>query len=573
MNNFQERNFLEMFATANPQQFRMFMDNFTPNIPTRYLLNVEATQFTLGKTKKTLERVAQQATKLHLLHKDGNQSATADHVISILVTSCNLAETDQLFVRCKGRFGNKLNICTISSKEKNSKNGSGRSIDHFITTLSTAKRKNCPDILLMCCHSQRITYDLVKLMEAQHNLMLNEGARAFRFKFNLFIDEADKNIKMVASALNNIIKQKLHERTIKDVNFITATPSKNFWKILSKIGINDLDNFDFGLSISKEERLEAARKYRSILNQPFTDFTTPALIDTLAYVKAVINESGLIDKKKRNIIFAPAKNSLKDHDRIAKYFHNEGWWVFMHNGPFKGFIEPHQGKRITVEEIKKVYELDELCELRDVFREWNNRHPNESLAITGHSTIKRAITFNTNGFGFTHMIFSAEHTKNLADFVQLLGRCCGKKEFCKEIQIIGYKKPIEEAKEFVRNILELKLEDLEKYNKDDFKINKANDGVIIEKFDNQIDAIQKLLDVFNERKRRIRPKFRGDQRYVNENGFYINKLRDEEGVMSYQHIYNNRACGIGISPPYRTHICYENLEDKNSICWVICYAK
>ena len=120
------------------------MDNYTDLIPTRYVLNVEATQFTLGKTKKTLDNVAQQATKLHLLHKDGNQSATADHVISILITSCNLAETDQLFVRCKGRFGNKLNICTISSKEKNSKNGSGRSIDHFYHYIIYRKTKKLP---------------------------------------------------------------------------------------------------------------------------------------------------------------------------------------------------------------------------------------------------------------------------------------------------------------------------------------------------------------------------------------------------------------------------------------------
>ena len=51
------------------------------------------------------------------------------------------------------------------------------------------------------------------------------------------------------------------------------------------------------------------------------------------------------------------------------------------------------------------------------------------------------------------------------------------------------------------------------------------------------------------------------------------EVGDEETVMSYQHIYNNRACGIGISTPYRTHICYTNLEDKNSISWIICYAK
>ena len=38
MSKFQDKDIFEMFARANPQQFRMYMENYTKLIPTRYLL-------------------------------------------------------------------------------------------------------------------------------------------------------------------------------------------------------------------------------------------------------------------------------------------------------------------------------------------------------------------------------------------------------------------------------------------------------------------------------------------------------------------------------------------------------
>ena len=38
-----------------------------------------------------------------------------------------------------------------------------------------------------------------------------------------------------------------------------------------------------------------------------------------------------------------------------------------------------------------------------------------SLAITGYWTIERGITFNTDGFNFTHMIISKYHSNKLID--------------------------------------------------------------------------------------------------------------------------------------------------------------
>ena len=564
----------ELFLSNRKQDFRLFMEQFEKPDPIKYKLNVEATQFTIGKTSKTLMDVAKNATKLHLLHAGENNDPTADHIISIIITSCNLAETDQMFVRCKNKFRRKLNICTISSKEKNKNNGSGKSINHFISTLCTSSRKTCPDILLMCCHSQRISNDIIKLMEAQHNLMMNEGARAFRFKFNIFIDEADKNIKLVANSLNTILQRRLDINTIKEVNFITATPSKKFWKTLRKINITELDNFDFGCEISKEQREEALRKYRSILTQEFIDYQTPLFIDTLSYIKKVIVESGIIDSNKRNIVFAPAKNSIKDHVDIANWFINNGWWVFLHNGRFKGFISP-LNEKFTVKDLKIKYNMSESTELRDVFVEWNKRHSNSSLAITGYSTITRGITFCTTGFNFTHMIFSAAHTKNLAEFVQLLGRCCGHEKYCDNIKIIGFKEAMEEAKQFVKNILELKSEDLERYNADNFDISSQNDTVMCEKYKTPEEACTKLKEIFGSATNpiRIRPSFKNKTRNITDTGLYKNNLRGNTDVMSYEYIYNNRSWGIGVHKLYRTHICYENTSDPETICYVICYPK
>ena len=86
----------ELFLSNRKQDFRLFMEQFEKPDPIKYKLHVEATLFTIGKTSKTLMDVAKNATKLHLLHAGENNDPTADHIISIIITSSNLAETDQM---------------------------------------------------------------------------------------------------------------------------------------------------------------------------------------------------------------------------------------------------------------------------------------------------------------------------------------------------------------------------------------------------------------------------------------------------------------------------------------------
>ena len=128
------RDLLDRFIDSNPVAWRRFMEQFQEDHATKYLLNVEATQFPIGKTEKTLSRVALlNATRLHQLNNNDDDET---HTISIIVSSCSLAETEQWRIRCKNKFGRDLNIATISSKESNTRGGSGRTMSNFISSLT-----------------------------------------------------------------------------------------------------------------------------------------------------------------------------------------------------------------------------------------------------------------------------------------------------------------------------------------------------------------------------------------------------------------------------------------------------
>ena len=95
--------------SGNPHTNKMWNRRFKDHKPTKYYLNVECTQFTIGKTGKTLDRVTlSNAAKIHKQY-----AYDEEKVISIIISSCNLAETAQWKVRTNNKFGNVLNVCTL----------------------------------------------------------------------------------------------------------------------------------------------------------------------------------------------------------------------------------------------------------------------------------------------------------------------------------------------------------------------------------------------------------------------------------------------------------------------------
>jgi hypothetical protein len=548
---------------------------FKTSQPVRYYLNVECTQFTIGKTGKTLDRVGiSNAAKLHQAYSFVNE----EKVISIIISSCNLAETAQWKVRTNGKFGKSLNICTISSKTRTTNKGSGNKIGDFIAGLVNTDNKNLPDILLMCAHSKRVKDDLLILLRSQKRIISTSGKQ---FKFNLFFDEADKNIGLITDSLKKIRSDvdidtgKNMDSYLNEVHFITATPTTPFWNALRKISIKELSNFDieFGNEISDEQRKKARDKYQSILTQPFIDFQGPG--DSLENIKMIMNSNHVpsIGCNTQNIIFAPAENKVITHNAVKDYFLEKGYHVFIHNGRHKGVYDPSR-RFMSIEELNLQYNLDtEKSEVRDTLRMWKIKNPSASLAVTGWYTITRGLTFNTDGFNFTHMIFGWCHAKKLAEFVQLLGRCCGHSDYCKPIKIIGPIGAFKNAQLFVSELLDLKESNVTEYSEKDFKKNKANEGIIFEEYltwqeaRSRIKKIHPRCNPFNiGRKNELLPQPDND-------GFYMHTIRNNRAIMTIDYIINNRSWGINKNNKYRIHVGYGDIKNKETCKWIVCYRK
>ena len=592
---------LQAFLEQNAAAFADFAQSFNRDHITEYVLNFECTQFPLGKTKKTLTFIAN-AYKIHRLNT--NNTVTGEHVISIIISSNNLAETAQWSVRAEKELktllgGKDVSIRTISSKTINDGMGSGKNMDAFVSALTRLPQKDLPDVLLMCCHEKRVNRDLVELLEAAQNTLRMDYGK--RFKFNLFIDEADKNIGLVGKALKKVKRDELEKR-LNQVHFITATPDLAFWNTLKKCGIKKLANFDFlegAPTISDEERAFAKECYQSILTQTFNGVDYLATDDPLDYIKYVMTETELVDESNPVVLFVPGAREKVTHNAIRDHFLQKGYWVFYHNGDFKGFIRP-DGLKLPVDDLLKnpnwLPQNGEKYELRDLLVAWRKKNPTANLAITGKTTISRGITFNSadeagNSFNFTHMIFSACHTKNLAEFVQLLGRACGHKKYCDAIQIIGYTAAFDNAKAFVNHILDLKDENVRELTKDNMLVDGVKKSIIIwpnlklkeleqserryhhHPIDGQPpilikntpatkeEVIEHLLKIYP----RSRPKC---PQKMNADGKYESHLRGETKVYKYNEIYRNRGTGLNGANRYRIYACYTQ-DDR--LTWCITY--
>ena len=568
---------LKMFNSGNSSQLQMFLKSFIKDPePTRYILNCESTQFPIGKTGKTLDTIdLQNMAKQHVLHEGCDENT---HNISIIITSCNLQETAQWKFRTDGRLGKTLNITAISSKTKKTKNGSGTNISNFTHALSVLPQNELPNILIMCCHSARVLRDVIQLLKCS-NRIVDEFNK--QYSYNIFVDEADKNIKMIIKMIKKLHRENLGTY-VRQIHFITATPTKDLWIELNKINVKHLENLDLiNNKITSEDRIIANTNYQSILTQDVmtVEYNTS---DPLEYIDYILKtRKDLINPSKRQILFVPGSFYIESHERISDYFIDKGYWVFMHNGTFKGFIEPYTKEKTTLIEFQiqnNLYDVKRKrakCELRDCFVLWNKQHPKESLAITSGTTLVRGSTMNTKNFNFTAMIVSHVHARKLNEFVQLLGRASGNKKYCGKIKIISPEKPILLAKEFVTNLLSIKEKNFSKYDSVMFEQNQKNkdvicfgettkNGEIIYKTKKEV-----LLEVQNVFGKRCKPKAKKQQ---NSELFYLNTVRSKTKVWSYKEIYKQRYSGLG-SVKYRIHVCYEDINDKNTERWLLCYKK
>ena len=426
----------------------------------------ELTQFTHGKTEQMLNIIAER----YLLNTINQE----EHLIQITITNKNLLETRHWKIRTKSKMSQYENIdVVILSSHPDSEY---HNIDKYINNIFTAKTKNeLPNVLIACFHKTRIE-NILKLLDTfKGKSFMVDSAKIY---FNISFDEPDANLGLCSSFLKNY---KLYKNIIKNIEFITATPYDDFWKMLNDNGIVKLLNPKYQgqdgvckVSESYEEHLE---NYMQIKNHNHIrcDYKTS---NPLTYIRHVF-ENEYVDKSVpyinmedglRKIIFSPAhtcidREGVGSHEEVVKFYTDKGFAVYLSNGRFKGFIEP-TGEKVTLDEFNKMHQI--TGELRDSLRKWEEINPKDK-AITGYWTIERGITFQTDGFNFTHMIISDYHKRLLNKLVQLIGRCNGNKRYIQnKCNIICPQEIIDTVNDYVTKTIELRQGNPENYNFTDF---------------------------------------------------------------------------------------------------------
>ena len=421
----------------------------------------ELTQFTHGKTEQTLSKICQRYLLNSVLGKE--------HIIQIIVTNKSLGETWQWKIRTKNKMNEYENIDVdiLSSDCKSNYHN----IDNFISKIMMATSKDeLPNVLIVCFHPKRID-DILKLfkMFCGKTIMLQN----VHLKFHLSFDEPDANIGLCSKFLK---KYKDYTHLLVSIEFITATPYEKFWSMLQEHNIvklinpHSINNLDQPILHEKsyDEYLDSYFQIKEHTHLACNYLTN----NPLDYIEHVFeNKYVNMNDSNRKIIFSPAhlfteKEGVGSHEEIVQFYIKLGFTVFLSNGKFKGFIEP-SGERTSIVDFNLQYNI--IGELRDTMRKWSETYPNKHLAITGYWTIERGITFQTDGFNFTHSIISDYHKQLLNKLLQLIGRITGSKDYIKQnCIIICPQHIIDTVNSVVEKTIELRTVNPENYNSTDF---------------------------------------------------------------------------------------------------------
>jgi hypothetical protein len=420
-------------------------------------LTHELTQFTHGKTEQTLNDICNR----YLLNITENKH----HIIQIIITNNSLLETKQWKVRTKHR-AEKENYDTITIDILSSDQSSEyHNIDKYISEMMQIDKKDkykLPNVLIVCFHKKRIE-DIEKLLKtfSCESFMIDQ----IKVKFHLSFDEPDANLGLCSKFLSSYKKYK---NILSGIEFITATPYHEFWKMLKTHNIFNLIN-PHSERLDKTSYKTYLENYQQIKDHThiICNFQTQ---NPLEYIEHVFS-NGYIDRKgPRKIIFSPAHlftetEGVGSHEEVVDFYNELGFTVFLSNGKFKGFIEPN-GEKMDLLTFNDIHNIK--GELRDTLREWARLNPNKNLAITGNTTIERGITIQTNGFHFTHSIISHYHKKSINKLVQLVGRLTGDKKYVGVSILICPEEIIDTVCSLVDKTIELRKENPENYNSTDF---------------------------------------------------------------------------------------------------------
>lgn len=353
------------------------------------------------------------------------------HVINCVITNNSLVESCAWKSRLnnkKNRNNKSINMYQLASDRK----AEYHKMSDFTSLLTSASVEDISDInfvngLIMCNHRTRIN-DLGDLI----NSLSLSPHRLIEYKINIFLDEADirTNALNINELLKQIKKNDIYEPSIvNELIIITATPGDYINSLRAEYkDIIDLDNVNYMFSALKKEDFE---KYRSVLKNDCVSIEDSAT--SLSTIKQVMEEHVLPDEDcSPKVVFAPAERYVSTHEDVQKYFETLHYDILVINGKTKSFFIYDREKcnytETSLIDFNTMY-LNKKSELRDTLRQYRKMYPDNDIAITGLMCVTRGVTFNTDGFTFTHAIYT--QSAELNEMIHLCSRSAGDIDYTK----------------------------------------------------------------------------------------------------------------------------------------------
>lgn len=549
-----------------------------------------------SKTEKALRSIA----KMHHLSKIKYPNKK---LVTIVFTNNSLLEGAQWQNRTAMKFEGTDIKCQRLASDSIEKEKDFSRANQLLAAFSAFSgldgESHLGDILIMCNHPTRIK-DIQKLVEICAGNGVSERGR-HEFRFNVFFDEFDKpRLRSQMFKLFNFIHKKKLAYMINHIQLISATTPSEILREMTKIFPEAVKMINIQKQYKEED--DMVGNYRTILSQEFIPHEGD--LNPVEYVKSIKDNKPDIFVPNK-IHFIPSRYRVSSHEEMArqKIFLENGYWILIINGQNKEFRSPLGD--IEKINLKKKYENGKTKQLYEILTEWRKEHPKSGLVITGNECIERGATFLTNGFKFDYMIISGYFKKDIFKLIQIGGRGQGKTQYVDNFKLIMPQALYDKMEKFIIDDEKLTNAEhdfydedlLDSVGKEEPKSLNKND-IAFEAFEGEnaennalarinkiLDGIKKLPD-WEYREKTFKPSFthiknkKVNDVFIKENGFFKERClghgnKGKYKVYSLEEMRNTRGEHDSgqATKTYKTHICYENVENASTIRYVICYPK
>jgi hypothetical protein len=349
-----------------------------------------------GKTRKMEELI----TKYKQLEEVFDETEEEKACVNIIISDNNKILVQQTNARIEKDLGEDVVggvFSWISGTRKSEEFGDMKSSSDIAVSIWTDKTGT----LVVCSHKKRIekVFDVLKILDRMK----------FSGKINIWIDEADKRIRMFSQYDGRKPSHILPERIISHITLVSAT-FDSVMKMYSSLRILPYNQ-------------TYPECYRGLIHSNLIEVEPNEFI--LDYVSNVIDthKDILVYPGARSFIPAgPTKNS---HDAVAELLLGKyGFSVIIINGDRKELLIPDGcvidlNEQISSKNVGVPVEFNSL--LANLYQKYHlYRFP---LAITGHYCVSRGVTFQSSSFMFDYGIIP--HISNGSDAYQIMARLFG----------------------------------------------------------------------------------------------------------------------------------------------------